>query len=95
MSESELKIAVLLALLFLAVVFVALLVVMRALGSISYSLERLEDVIGKEVVLAHNRRIRELRSEQKQRDAASQRKRRQQALLNIPLLGGMGGDDDE
>jgi hypothetical protein len=89
----ELKLGLLLATLFLFSIFVFVLIVMRTIGNVNHALNRLEEVITKEVVLRHNRIIQEQKTAL-QRDLMSvDRKRRQEALLNVPLMERNPDDD--
>ena len=52
----------------------------------SHSLNRLEDIISKEVVLTYNMKVNGFKADKQREAAAQERKRRQEALLNVPLI---------
>ncbi len=82
----EYKLSILLALLFIAMVFFFFMITMRSLGNINHSLDRLADIIKKEAKLTHKQQIKNLKSEKQKEATSADRHRRQKALLNVPLM---------
>ena len=85
MSSAD-KLNILLALTFLGLCFISLLVIMRSIGNIHHSVERLEDIIQKEVKITYKKQVKGLRKQQQQEALKNDRARRQKALLNVPLM---------
>lgn len=81
----ELKIALLVAMIFLSFCFVALMILMRSIGNINHAVDRLEEIVSKEVVLNYNRKLLDMKTEKQRTIADVEKRRRQEALLNIPI----------
>lgn len=81
----ELKLALIISMGFLFLVFVALMIVMRSIGNINHAVNRIEEIVSKEVVLNFNRRLIDMKADKQRKIADVEKKRRQEALLNIPL----------
>lgn len=81
----ELKIALLVAMLFLSFCFVALMILMRSIGNINHAVDRIEEIVSKEVVLNYNRKLLDMKTEKQRTIADVEKRRRQEALLNIPI----------
>ncbi|MGL1934333.1 MAG: hypothetical protein OCD01_04915 [Fibrobacterales bacterium] len=89
--DIELKLGIFIAILFLFVIGVSFMIIMNTIGGISHALERLQEIISKEVILTHNQKIQDLQFERQRRENTEERKKRQEALLNVPLI----KNDDE
>jgi hypothetical protein len=85
MSSAD-KLNILLSLSFLGLCFISLLVIMRTIGNIDHSIERLQDIITKEVKITYQKQIKNLRKQKQQESLKTDRARRQKALLNVPLM---------
>lgn len=81
----ELKITLIISMGFLFLCFVALMIVMRSIGNINHAVDRIEEIVSKEVVLNYNRKLMEMKTEKQRKIADVEKKRRQEALLNIPI----------
>jgi hypothetical protein len=81
----ELKLALIISMGFLFLVFVALMIVMRSIGNINHAVNRIEEIVSKEVVLNFNRHLIDMKADKQRKIADVEKKRRQEALLNIPL----------
>ncbi len=84
--DIELKLGIFIAVIFLAVVGISFMIIMNSIGGISHSLTRLHEIIAKEVILTHNQRIQDLKFQQQRAEDNVERKKRQEALLNVPLI---------
>ena len=82
----ENKVAILLALLFIAMVFVFFMICMRSLGNMDHNLERLMEIIRKEAKITYKQQVKNLKSEKQKMATTADRQRRQKALLNVPLM---------
>ena len=83
---TELKLGLFLSITFLFLLVVILLVLLKTIGNMSHSLNRLEEIISKEVILTYNMKINGFKADKQREAAAHERKRRQEALLNVPLV---------
>lgn len=81
----ELKITLLIAIGFIFVCFIALMTVMRSVGNINHAIDRIEDIVSKEVILNFNKHLLDMKQEKQRIIARVEKKRRQDALLNIPF----------
>ena len=91
----DIKLTIILLVVFMLVLFLAIIVVMNSIGNISHSLDRLQEIIKKEVILSYNQRISDLRQDKQREIARQEKKKRQEALLNVPLVKKTGEDEDE
>jgi hypothetical protein len=82
----EEKLILLLGFSYLGLILVSFMVIMRTIGNIEHSVNRLQDIISKELVLTFNRTVTQLKSEHQRRLAAIERARRQEAMLNVPMF---------
>jgi hypothetical protein len=85
MSANE-KLVFLLSATLMGMSLLTFLVVMRSVGELNHGLNRMEQILKKELILTYNRKVSELKQEKQRDDAALERMRRQDALLNIPLM---------
>jgi hypothetical protein len=82
----ELKIALLMGVCFLGMILAFLMVCLKSVGGIGHSLDRIEELVAKEAVATLKRRKILARKEKQRKATESDRSRRHQALLNIPLM---------
>ena len=91
----DIKLTIILLVVFMLVLFLAIIVVMNSIGNISHSLDRLQEIIKKEVLLSYNQRISDLRQDKQREIARQEKKKRQEALLNVPLVKKTGEEEEE
>lgn len=84
--DSQEKLLLLLSAIFLVVIFVSFLITIRSIGNITHSLDRLKEIVSKETVLSYNRAVSEQKAGIQREQATQERVRRQEALLNVPLM---------
>ncbi len=82
----DLKLSIILIISLLGMSLVTFLVVIRSIGDISHILDRLHDIISKELVLTYNRNVSNMKQSKRREDQSMERFKRQEALLNIPLV---------
>jgi dethiobiotin synthetase len=82
----ELKLTYLLLFLFLGQGMVTFLIVMRTIGQINHALTRIQTLLSKELVLTYNRNVNHLKQSRKRTEQSEERTKRQEAILNIPLI---------
>jgi len=84
--SADMKLSFLLTFLFMGMSLLTFLIVMRSIGGITHSLDRIDTLMRKEVVLTYNRRVSELKQSRQRDINAQEKQRRREALLNIPLM---------
>jgi sensor histidine kinase YesM len=82
----EVRLAILFAGVFAISVFIAVVIIMHSVGNMANYLKRMEFIISREIILRHNQQVN-IYKQQKQREIAKlEREKRQEALLEIPLV---------
>lgn len=86
LPSPEIRLAILFASVFAIALFVAVIVTMHSLGNITNHLKRMEFIISKEIVLRYNRQVNFYKQQKQKAIAKLEREKRQEALLEIPLV---------
>ena len=92
MNSTE-KIQILIYVFALIMLVVSFLVIINTVGNISHVFNRLEEIVTKETILRLERMEKELKIEQETNKLEDERKRRTEALLNVPLMRNENKDD--
>lgn len=81
-----LKLALVMAVIFLVIVLGFLMVTMKSVGGMGHNLDRFEELISKEVIATYKRKLVLIKKEKHRQVSENDRARRQSALLNVPLM---------
>jgi predicted PurR-regulated permease PerM len=90
---AEVKIAFLLSILLFFVIIISFMIIVSTIGNIHHLFDRIEDIIVKESLLRMEYLKRELEIKQQATKLELERKRRTEALLNVPLVASDGPED--
>jgi hypothetical protein len=82
----EIRLAILFAAAFIIVLFIAVIIIMHSLGNMENHLKRMEFIISKEIILRYNQQINYYKQQKQRFIAQQEREKRQEALLEIPLV---------
>ena len=93
--DAQIKIQIILLLLLFAVMLVGFMVIIQTIGSINHAFNRMEEIVTKETLLRFDRLNEELAVQETARKTESERRRRNEALLNVPLLRSAGEEKDD
>lgn len=80
------KIALVLALAFLALVLGFLLISFKVVGNMGLALDRFEELVAKEAVASYKRKLVQMKKEKHRQLSEMDRAKRNSALLNVPLM---------
>ena len=84
--DPTVKIQLLFLLLLIGVLLFAFMIIIHTLGNISHIFDRLEDIVDKETLLRQERLTKEVRIREQAVKVESERRKRSEALLNVPLM---------
>jgi len=82
----EIRLAILFAAAFAIVLFITVTIVMHSLGNMENHLKRMEFIISKEIILRYNQQVNYYKQQRQRFIAQQEREKRQEALLEIPLV---------
>jgi hypothetical protein len=82
----EIRLAILFAGAFAIALFIVVVIVMHSIGNMANHLKRMEFIISKEIVLRYNRQVNYYKQQKNRALAEMERKKRDEALLDIPLV---------
>jgi len=82
----EIRLAILFAAAFAIVLFLAVIIIMHSLGNMENHLKRMQFIISKEIILRYNQQVNYYKQQRQRFIAQQEREKRQEALLEIPLV---------
>ena len=82
----EIRLAILFVSAFAITLFIAVIIIMHSLGNMANHLKRMEFIISKEIVLRYNQQVNYYKQQRQRLIAQQEREKRQEALLEIPLV---------
>ena len=88
--DAQIKIQIILFLMLFGVMLVGFMVIIQTIGSINHAFNRMEEIVSKETLLRFERLNDELAIQENARKTESERRRRNEALLNVPLMRSAG-----
>jgi hypothetical protein len=83
--EPQFRLQILLAAIFFFLILIFLMMILKSIGIMTHDLDRLEDVIDKEIILTRKQRKKRKKIDTHRKQAEHDRSKRQQSLLNVPL----------
>jgi len=82
----EIRLAILFAAAFAIALFLAVIIIMHSLGNMENYLKRMQFIISKEIILRYNQQVNYYKQQRQRFLAQQERDKRQEALLEIPLV---------
>ncbi|MBF0429722.1 MAG: hypothetical protein HQK83_00470 [Fibrobacteria bacterium] len=84
--DANVKIQLLLVVLLIGALLVSFMIIIHTIGNMNHIFNRLEEIVSKETILRLEILDRDIRIKEEQHKVENERKRRSEALLNVPLL---------
>ncbi len=84
--DPSLKIQILLMIVILGVLVIGFMIIVQTIGAINHIYDRLEEIVSKETILRLERLSKEITLRENAKRAEDERKRRNDALLNVPIM---------
>ena len=82
----ETRLAILFAAAFAIALFIAIIIIMHSLGNMENHLKRMQFIISREIILRYNQQVNYYKQQRQRFLAQQEREKRQEALLEIPLV---------